>query len=84
MSKNESKGVWFACLYRFGYSLEVAGESEKEVVDLLMKEYVRAYKDWNDGADPRKEETPYGDTYYNNAKEDIEVHFATFGKVEWR
>ena len=78
------KKVYLGTLYRFGYNLQVVAKSEKEVKDLLMAEYLKTYFEWNDGEDPREEESIYGTTLYEEAEEDIEVYECELGKVEWR
>lgn len=73
----EKKTVVIADLYRFGYDLMVVEESEEKARAALMKEYRKAYKAWNDGIRPTKEEV-------ENANECIEINEMAIGEVEWR
>lgn len=77
------KKIYIANLYRFGYDLEVAAETEDEARENLLAEYIRAYKDIN-GSDPSEDITIYGNSYLENAGEDIEIREHELGKVEWR
>lgn len=79
----KTDSVWLGELYRFGYTLQVVGRTEEEVRDALMREYVRTYKQINDGADPKEDEWYDGESYYDEAVECIELTEMTFGKVEW-
>lgn len=81
--------VWYGELERFGCTLTVVGETEKEVKDALMSAYEKTYRDYNNDADPREEidiNRYYRDemSYYDRAVEDISVWEMLFGKVEWR
>lgn len=80
-----TKKIYMATLDRFGYELTVIAKTEKEAIDALMEEYVRAYKVRN-GYDPR-EDIAYeygGDrSYYEVAKGDIGIYDFELGKVEW-
>lgn len=78
------KKFYIGTLYRFGYDIQVAGKTEAEVKSLLMAEYLKTYLEWNGGEDPREEETAYGNTYYEEAEESIEIVEMELGKVEWR
>lgn len=78
------KKVYMATLYRFGYELTVAAETEEKARQSLIDEYIKTYKDWNDGEDPADDTTDYGNTFLENAIEDIEVTEYAMGKVEWR
>lgn len=78
------KKIYIGSLYRFGYDIQVAAKTEKEVKELLMAEYLKTYLEWNDGEDPREEESEWGNTYYENAEECIEIVEMELGKVEWR
>lgn len=80
---NVKNSVWFGELDRFGYVLQVVGRTEKEARDALIAEYVRVYKDINNGSDPRKDEWYDGESYYDNAIEDMNITEMAFGKVEW-
>lgn len=88
------KYVWFAEVNRFGYFLQCIGNSESEVRDAIIEEYVRAYKTRNDGADPRAEyllkqngsdEYNAEDAdYYEWFIEELYIEKRELGKVEWR
>lgn len=86
MAKNK---VYMASFYKFGYDLTVAGHTKREAIESLMAEYVKTYKLQNDGNDPREDEKYWNPldgksiSYYDDAKEDIEVREFEFGKVEW-
>ena len=76
--------IFVATLNRFGYTLTCVGQTEDECIKTMMKEYTRAYKQWNDGLSPRKEFSYYGGcSDYDLAKEEICVTEMPFGKVEW-
>lgn len=66
----------YATLDRFGYSLEVFAETEKEARRALVKEYNRAYYNRN-GCKPTSEEI-------RNRNEDIYIREVELNKVEWR
>lgn len=84
-TKTNKNGVWYAELERFGYTLQVVAGTEKEAKDALLAEYIKAFKRYNDGEDPRKCTEMYGEdrTYYEIAEEEIYATFMEFGKVEW-
>ena len=78
--------IYEGTLDRFGYDLKVICNTEKECIDKLLKEYVRAYKQRNGGENPRKEiayDRHSDKTYYEEAKEDIIISEYEIGKVEW-
>lgn len=79
--KNET--IYICTLDRFGYTLTTAGKTEKQAREAIIKEYVKTYKKWNNGADPRKEERRNG-TYYDEMLEDLYVYELPIGEVEWR
>lgn len=79
-----SKKIYICELERFGYTLTAAGETEEQAKKTIIKEYVKTYKQWNDGEDPRKEECKYGVSYYDEMIEDLYVYELPIGKVEWR
>ena len=72
-------------LDRFGYELNVFCKTKKDCVDELMLEYVRVFKQREDG-DPM-EDIAYDRgselTYYEQAKEDICIYEYELNKVEW-
>lgn len=80
------KKVYLASLYRFGYDLTTVETSEEKAVNAIMTEYVRAYKDIN-GTDPTEDiSNDYYDnseTYYEVAKQEIDITEMVIGKVEW-
>ena len=78
------KKIYVGTLYRFGYDIQVAAKSEKEVKELLMAEYLKTYLEWNNGEDPREEESMWGGSLYDDAEESIEIVEMELGKVEWR
>lgn len=90
----EADKIWFSETERFGYTLQCVGRTEKEVVNSIIEEYVRAYKIRNNGIDPRAEyllKLKGSDEYDEYAAEDFEVfrdelyvEEREFGKVEWR
>lgn len=88
MKKEKNDTIYIGILYRFGYELTAAGRSEGDVKKTIMREYVRAYENYN-GDDPRKElydEFGYDEktTMYDMALEEIEITELEVGKVEWR
>ena len=82
MAKKNEQIIYICELYRFGYDLRVAGNSEEEVRNAMIKEYVKTYKKYN-GTDPKKDEDRYGDTYYDAMLNDLNIYKVTLGKVEW-
>ena len=76
-SKAKKDTVIMCSLYRFGYDLAVIAKTEKEAKAAMLKEYKRAYIDWNDGEKPSREEI-------NCAKDEMDITAMEFGKVEWR
>ena len=85
MSKaSESKTIWLAELYRFGYELKAIGETKNKAVGAVMKEYTKAFKDYNDGISPSKMRMPNTiASYYAIAKEDVSCTEFEFGKCYW-
>lgn len=69
------KKIYIGTLYRFGYDLTVAAETEKAARSALVKEYNKTYRRIN-GHDPSKEEI-------RNRNEDIEIQEFIIGQVEW-
>lgn len=43
-----TKGVWKADLYRFGYDLTVVGRTKEEAENAMREEYIKTYAKWND------------------------------------
>ena len=81
---SKAKKVYICELERFGYTLTAVGETEEQAKNAIIKEYVKTYKKWNDGEDPRKEERRGGVSYYDEMLEDIITYDLPIGKVEWR
>lgn len=80
--EKESKTVWLASLYRFGYDLTAIGETKEKAIATVLKEYSRAFKQYNNGASSK--EIAYGNvSYYANAKEDINCTEFEYGKCYW-
>lgn len=69
------KKIYIGTLYRFGYDLTVAAETEKAARSALVKEYNRAYKMRNN-CKPSSEEI-------RNRNEDMEIQEFIIGQVEW-
>ena len=65
----------YATLYRFGYSLEVIANTEKEARAALIKEYNKAFFNINK-CKPNKEEI-------RRRNEDIEIREFNLNTVEW-
>ena len=85
--------VWFCETERFGYTLQVIGRTKEEAKEAIIKEYVRAYKKQNDGADPQQayllrqsgsEEYDFIDAdYFETFLDELYIEEREFGKVEW-
>ena len=86
MDKNKDNNkIYIGTLYRFGYDLTCVDNTEKRVVDALMKEYDRAYRQSNDGLDPRKQYSGRSKkSDYAVAKSEIGICETTLGEVEWQ
>lgn len=84
-TKTNKNGVWYAELERFGYTLQTVAGTEKEAKDALLAEYIKAFKRYNDGQDPRRYKEFFVEdrTCYEIAEEEIYTTFMEFGKVEW-
>lgn len=86
--KPEEKKLYIGSLYRFGYDMTVICEKKKDCIRLLMDEYVREWKKWNPGTDCMTEESDKswdaGKTFYQSAKEDIEIRELNLNKVTWQ
>ena len=83
--KTEPKCIYIASLYRFGYDLTVAAESERDAVNALMSDYDEAFERYN-GCEPSEIAYDRGETektYHDLAKEEIEIRSYEIGKVEW-
>lgn len=65
----------YATLDRFGYSLEVFADTEKEARKALVKEYNRAYYNCN-GCKPTSEEI-------RSRNDDIIIREVELNKVNW-
>lgn len=86
-------GVWFCEIERFGYTLQVIGRTKEEAKEAIIKEYVRAYKQQNDGADPQQayllkqsgsEEYDSIDAeYFETFLDELYIEKREFGKVKW-
>ena len=77
------KMVYVGTLYRYGYDLTVVDDSPEKVEKALMDEYEKHFED----GDPKEEIAydRYSDlTYYEEARQSIEISEFKFGKVEWR
>ena len=87
------KTVWFCEIERFGYTLQVIGRTKEVVREAMIKEYVRAYKRQNNGADPQKayllkksgssEYDSVDADYFETFLDELYVEEREFGKVEW-
>lgn len=88
-----NKTVWFCETERFGHTLQVIGRTKEEAREAMIKEYVRAYKRQNDGADPQQEyllkqsgsdEYSAADAdYFEIFLDELYIEEREFGKVEW-
>ena len=79
------KKIYIGTLYRFGYDLTVVCKTRQDCIDKLLEKYLEIYKSRNDD-DPMEEIAydHYSDkTYYETAKEDIEIREYTLDKAEW-
>ena len=86
-------GVWFCEIERFGYTLQVIGKKKEEAREAIIKEFVRAYKKQNDGADPQQEfllkqsgsdeYDPIDADYFETFLDELYIEEREFGKVEW-
>ena len=78
--------MYMGTLYRFGYDLQCLCKTKEECKEKLMKEYERVFRLQNNDEDPREDIAYeyYSDlSYYDNAKEDIEIREYEIGKVGW-
>ena len=77
--------IYLAQLERFGYTLTAVAETKKEATKIVMDEYIRAFKKYNGGEDPRRTPSDYyaGETAYKSAKDDMSIIDITKGKCEW-
>lgn len=90
----KKKYVYFCETERFGYTLQVIGNTEEEAREAMIEEYIRTYKKWNDGANPRQEYLlkEEGSDEYNDEDadccatfiEELYVDKREYGVVEWR
>ena len=64
--------IYHAELYRFGGSIIALDESEEKAIKKVMTEYTRRYKDRN-GTSPKRDKKYDDLSYYDDAKEDIEI-----------
>lgn len=74
--------IWFSEIERFGYTLQCIGNSEKEVLDAMIDEYIKTYKKRN-GVDPSVEEDADDKEYYEVFLEELCIEKRELGKVEW-
>ena len=77
--------MWIATLNRFGYTLTVIEKTRQKAIDALMAEYEKAFININ-GFNPKDEINDRGYTdlsFYDEARNDIEIMKLTSGKVEW-
>ena len=82
MAKDTNR-IYYGQLERFGYTLTAVGRSESEVRKALAREYVRAYKEANNGANPKEDYWDGGRSYYDVAMDEMYVDAFIPGKVEW-
>lgn len=73
--------IYYGELERFGYTLTAVGKTEQDVTRALLKEYKKAYKQWNELA--RLSDDPEFKEYYERAKDDLKIIELEFNKVEW-
>ena len=79
--------VYVTELERFGYVLKAVGRTAKEAEDAVIAEYIRTFKDLNNGEDPAEEVC--GDdcfstrSYLEVAKDELYTEKVEFGKVWW-
>lgn len=77
--------MWLGQLDRFGYTLTVLESTKQKAIDAIMADYEKAFRDAN-GFDPREEVNDRGwtdNSYYDEAKTDIELRELKKGSVEW-
>lgn len=77
--------MWLGQLDRFGYTLTVLESTKQKAIDAIMASYEKAFIDIN-GFDPREEENDRGwtnNSFYDEAKECIELRELKRGSVEW-
>lgn len=74
--------IWFSEIERFGYTLQCIGNSEKEVLDAMINEYIKVYKKRN-GVDPSVEGDADDKEYYEVFLEELCIEKRELGKVEW-
>lgn len=80
-------GVYVTELERFGYVLQAVGRTAKEAEDAVIAEYIRAFKDLNNGDDPAEvcdDEFFSTRSYLEFARDELYTEKVEFGKVVWR
>ncbi len=78
------KKFFVGTLERFGCTLLCVGETEKDVLAAIMKEYEKAYKSRNDRLSPCKEFSYQPNmSDYAVAKEEVYVRELAPCEVEW-
>lgn len=76
--------VYVGTLERFGYNLLVVETTKEKAIAALRAEYIKAYKECNNGIHPSREHSYREDqSDLDIALEDIYAREAEFGKVEW-
>lgn len=80
------KNIYIAELDRFGYTLTVAETTEKKARDAIISAYIKAFEDIN-GFHPADEESDRsydGNTWLEDAEEDIVIFKMGIGEVWYR
>ena len=75
------KYIYFAEIERFGYMLQCVGLSAEEVKQAMIDEYIKTFKNCNDGIDPRDEDMK--EDYYDVFLEELWIEKREINKVEW-
>ena len=70
--------IFYGELDRSSYTLTAFGKTREEVYSAILNEYIKAYKDWNNGCYPEEFEHDY-----DVAREDIFIREYEFNKAEW-
>ena len=78
-----NRTVWLCEMDRFGYTLQVVGRTEKEAKEAMTAEYIKAFKNANDGEDPSEVEYNDSETYFDCFMEELYATEMEFGVVEW-
>ena len=84
-NKSENRKLYIGRLFRFGYELTCIDATREGCRKALLREYVATFESKN-GKDPKMEiayDLGVDKTYYQYARECIEIRCYNLGKVQW-